>query len=426
MVAKSVNGKIYAIGGWNLDQGGVQGFNHMYDPALGIWITMTSMITPVSGARGVVMSDTIYILGGFNGTSNTRHVQIYNPESDSWSIGTPMNTARSALGAVILNGAIYAIGGTNDTDDVEIYIPASDQWITGQALPDTRFSMSVVERNGNIYVIGGTENPASDIVTNTMFIYDPTSGLWTTGAPMPTARSTLGADVINDIIYVIGGTGELGAGTANEAYGDFEILPTTTSIVVDDPDPSQAFQPVVVSFAVTSALDLPTGIVTVTTGTNTPECSAQLADGMGSCEIMFDIPGTYTITTTYGGDDFYSGSSDSDSHTVVKAETTTFLIGDEPDPSLEGQPISVTFQVTATYGVPVGMVTVTTSNSQQSCSDELANGIGGCAIMLDTQGTYTITAAYAGDATFASSNDNTSHLVVDFLKLFIPIILRTP
>lgn len=424
MVAETVDDKIYAIGGWNVDLGGVQGSNHMYDPALGIWITMTSMITSVSGAAGIVVSDTIYVLGGFDGTDNTRHVQIYDPASNSWSAGTPMNTSRSEFGAVILDGKIYAIGGTNNIDNVEIYDLATNLWNTGQSLPDTRFFMSVVERNENIYVIGGTDDPASGIVTNTTFIYDPTSDFWTTGVPMPTARSAIGGAVLDDIIYTIGGTGSPDAGTANEAYGNFEIIPSHTQIVMDKPNPSRSYQPVTVGIMVTSALDIPTGIVTVTTNANNSECSIQLMNGMGSCEIGYVDPGIYSITATYGGDDFHSSSIDSKDHEVIKAETTTSIISHDPDPSLEGQPVSITFEVTSTYGLPTGSVTVTVSNGELSCSDDLAEGDGSCAITLESQGAYTITATYSGDLYFSPSLDATSHLVVDFLKMFIPIILR--
>jgi hypothetical protein len=424
MVTVNVGDKIYAIGGWNFDLGGVQEYNHMYDPALGTWVTMTSMITPVSGAGGVVLSDTIFIIGGYDGISDTRDVQIYDPLSDSWSIGTPMLTPRSEFGAVTMNGLIYAIGGTYDASDVEIYDPVTDQWNAGPPLPDTRFSMAVVERSGKIYAIGGTDIWASSNVTNTTFIYDPALTVWTTGAAMPTARSACDATVISDTIYVIGSTGEPGAGFANEAYADFEIIPSATNIVSDDPDPSQAFQPVVISYVVTSSLDVPIGVVTVTVGQNDVRCNEQLADGMGSCEITLDTPGTYTVTATYGGDSFHSGSNDSESHLVIKADTITTIISDDPNPSVQGQPLLVTFGVTSTYGAPAGVVTVTVSNNQQSCSREIAGGMGSCEITLDTPGAYTLTAVYEGDATFAASSDSIEHLVVDKLKLFLPIVIR--
>jgi hypothetical protein len=242
---------------------------------------------------------------------------------------------------------------------------------------------------------------------------------------MPTTRSAVGGAVLDDIIYIIGGTGSPDAGTANEAYGDFEIIPSYTQIVMDEPNPSRSYQPVTVGIMVTSALDVPTGIVTVTTNSNNSDCSIQLMNGMGSCEIGYTEPGTYSIIANYGGDDFHSSSSDSKDHEVIKAETATSIISHDPDPSLDGQPVSITFEVTSTYGLPTGSVTVTVSNGELSCSDDLVEGVGSCAITLESQGTYTVTATYSGDLYFSPSVDAASHLVVDFLRMFIPIVLRS-
>jgi len=431
MVVANVGDKLFAIGGWNADLETVYTYTHSFDPAFNEWITMTSMITPVSGAGGVVISDSIYVIGGFDGITATAHVQIYDTISDTWSVGTPLPQSRSQLEAVILDGLIYAIGGNRadgdsnpSTNIVEIFDPGLDSWIDGPPLPDSRASMVAVVRQGKIYVIGGTDNWASSNVVDTTFVYDPSSGAWTTGDPMPTARRAIQAAVISDTIYVIGGVGELGAGTANEAYADFEILPSFTRISLDNPDPSQSFQQIVVNYAVTSTIGVPTGVVTVATNQNALQCSEPLVDGMGSCEIIFDTPGTYTITASYGGDIAFAPSSDSEGHHVVTAETTTSLIEDQPDPSLVGQPISVTFGVTSTYGIPVGTVVVTVSNSLQSCTDDLEEGLGSCTITLDNQGTYTITASYSGDIAFAPSSDNAAHLVVEFLKVYVPLVRR--
>ncbi len=199
---------------------------------------------------------------------------------------------------------------------------------------------------------------------------------------------------------------------------------TTTSLVADVPDPSLNGKPISVTFEVTSTYGLPTGAVTVTASNSPYSCSDVLTGGMGSCGLLFDTPGVYTLTATYSGDQLHSGSSDIESHSVIMADTTTSLTGDEPDPSLVGQPISITFSVTSTYGMPPGIVTVTVSSSPVSCSSALVAGQGSCEITLDAQGTYTITADYGGDITYASSSDSTLHSVVEFLELFLPIILR--
>jgi N-acetylneuraminic acid mutarotase len=292
----------------------------MYDPLLNNWITKTAMITPVSGAGVVVLTDTIHILGGF-GISNTLNasVQIYDPASNSWSVGTPMLEARSGFGAALLNGKIYAIGGVTaggiTTNTVEIYDPVTDLWTSGPPLPESRASMAVVVRQGKIYVVGGTDNWSGGTPQNTAFVLDPGLGAWTTVNPMPTSRYATDGAVISDTIYVIGGVGDLGASTANEGFG---FLPISSILTIDsdNPDPSRLNQPFTVGYSVTATGEIPTGVVTVTVGSRPESCSGLLVNGLGSCQLAIDALGTYTLTATYGGNHILLGSSDTETHVV--------------------------------------------------------------------------------------------------------------
>ena len=239
LMAATVGDKIYAIGGW-LEDVGAQGDNHRYDPELNIWITMTSMITAVSGAGVAVIDEDIYIIGGFDGARNRNSVQIYDPSSDIWSQGANMPNARSELGSAFLNGKIYAIGGvltaggsSTTTNSVDIYDPILNSWSSGTSLPEPRASIAVAVRDGKIFVIGGTDLWKFDSTgeaVDTTYMFDPQLDQWSKGVPMPTARFGNEAAVVEDRIHVIGGSGNPGAGTANEAYGDFPIvfIPFTT------------------------------------------------------------------------------------------------------------------------------------------------------------------------------------------------------
>ncbi len=59
----------------------------------------------------------IYVIGGYggglpdNGQTILNEVQIYNPESNSWTTGVSMPTRRTGLGIAVLNDTLYAIGG---------------------------------------------------------------------------------------------------------------------------------------------------------------------------------------------------------------------------------------------------------------------------------------------------------------------------
>ncbi|HSK64406.1 MAG TPA: Ig-like domain repeat protein, partial [Pyrinomonadaceae bacterium] len=124
---------------------------------------------------------------------------------------------------------------------------------------------------------------------------------------------------------------------------------TTTTITADNPDPSVVGQPVTVQWTVAvtppGALGAPlTGNVTVSDGTDS--CIADVS--AGQCDITFTSAGAKSITATYAGDSNYNGSASTPAtaHTVNKADTTTTITADNPDPSTPGQSVTVEWTVT--------------------------------------------------------------------------------
>ncbi len=109
------------------------------------------------------------------------------------------------------------------------------------------------------------------------------------------------------------------------------------------------------------------------------------------------------MTATYAGDASFSGSvSAVESHQVNAAETTTTITSDSPDPSAVGQTVTVAFAVAITApgtGTPTGNVTVT--DGVDSCTATVADG--SCTLTLKTVGPRSLTATYAGDASFSGS-----------------------
>jgi uncharacterized delta-60 repeat protein len=95
--------------------------------------------------------------------------------------------------------------------------------------------------------------------------------------------------------------------------------PTMTAVVGDTPDPSQPGQTVTVSVAVSSLLaggGSPAGTVDVADGLGAG-CSITLADGAGSCGLVFAALGDRTITATYAGSTDHVGSVGTAEHQVL-------------------------------------------------------------------------------------------------------------
>lgn len=115
----------------------------------------------------------------------------------------------------------------------------------------------------------------------------------------------------------------------------------------------------------------------------------------GSHTIIFTADG-YTPVTSSAID-------------VQKASTTTRITDDRPDPSNVGQAVPIQFTVTSPAGSPSGDVTVGTGIPGESCTAPVAAGQ--CPITFGAAGERTLTATYAGDATFAGSSATESHIV---------------
>jgi hypothetical protein len=80
------------------------------------------------------------------------------------------------------------------------------------------------------------------------------------------------------------------------------------------------------------------------------------------------------------------------------------IVSDSPDPSLPGQIVAITVTVTGTLGLPTGVVTVTASSGQGSCSSIVLGGTAICDITPTVPGTYSLIAAYSGDGVYASAS----------------------
>jgi predicted outer membrane repeat protein len=101
--------------------------------------------------------------------------------------------------------------------------------------------------------------------------------------------------------------------------------------------------------------------------------------------------------------------------------TSTSITTDDPDPSFQDQPFTVTIIVTSDLGTPTGEVTVNVDSSIGTCIAPLSEGMGNCTISLHTPGTYTLSASYEGDGPFTPSSDTEEH-TVSSTRMYLPII----
>jgi hypothetical protein len=120
-----------------------------------------------------------------------------------------MPTARWGLSASVVDGKIYAIGGaaenwqTSSYKHVEVYDPATDTWTRKSDMPTERYGLSTCVVDGKIYAIGG--NSAFTVARTANEVYDPITDTWTTKSPMQQKRWGLFVGSVGNKIYAIGG-----------------------------------------------------------------------------------------------------------------------------------------------------------------------------------------------------------------------------
>lgn len=288
----AVNGKIYAIGGYN---GSYLAVNEMYDPQTNTWTIMAPMPLPRSSFGICVHHDKIYVFGGIfrdnygTRSSYTNITEVYDPSTDSWSTGASEPTAgRAHFCANVVGDEIYLVSGSSYTlippsfsqssDSNLVYNPTTDSWSTRTSIPISISSYPSVVVDNKIYFIGsdpvfvippqtfdpktdtwnsGTGittaiyNPAGGATRGKMapvriyvfggmyngsanagditYVYDPKNDTWTTGAPMPTPRDGAQVAVVNDELYVIGGKNQTTFFATNEKYTPADFIPEFSS-----------------------------------------------------------------------------------------------------------------------------------------------------------------------------------------------------
>jgi N-acetylneuraminic acid mutarotase len=198
-----------------------KGFNQVYNPATDTWESKTDMPIPEIGSQVNVVNGKIYLFGGYpNRTLN----QVYDPVTDNWTIRAPIPKGLYGISSIYA-GKIYVIGsyaegGYFDSNDhyvpsretpmTQIYDPESDVWSlkeengvlsSWKPFAATTTGMMAPER---IYIFYNPIYAHNNKLYENQ-VYDPATSSWVSGAGIPTQRNSFAVAVVDDLIYVIGG-----------------------------------------------------------------------------------------------------------------------------------------------------------------------------------------------------------------------------
>ena len=181
---------------------------------------------------------------------------------------------------------------------------------------------------------------------------------------------------------------------------------TTTALASSEPSAS-AGSSVTFTATVSSAYGIPPGTVTFYDGSAalaTSELSATAPATATYTTSNLSIA-THSITATYAGGEGFASSTSSAITEIISAPATTTMLSASSSSVIFGAPITFTATVTATEGVPVGLVTFYDGATAIGSGTLSAAGQNVATITTSNLnvGDDTITAVYAGCPHFAAS-----------------------
>ncbi len=218
-----IGSKIYVVGGGKMSCGNC-GHNTLlvYDTATDTWETKSPMVQTRTRPMVVAYDSKLYVFGGATGVYPTKtelsSVEIYDPETDTWTAGAPMSRVREGAVGGVYNGKIYVVGGGPvyisggldcsglSSTEMEIYDPETDTWEAGTPAPVVKMNQASGQFiNGKLYIVGARRD-CDGMVSNSMASYDPATDTWDTDlAFLPSYRGGGDTVVINGKLIYIGG-----------------------------------------------------------------------------------------------------------------------------------------------------------------------------------------------------------------------------
>lgn len=109
--AATVGGKIYVIGG-TVPGNETTGVNEVYDPISNNWDTKAPLPQATTGGCLAAFGSRLYYIGGFSGNGPVDTVWIYDPETDSWTVGPTLWDARANFGCAMVDSRIFVLGNS--------------------------------------------------------------------------------------------------------------------------------------------------------------------------------------------------------------------------------------------------------------------------------------------------------------------------
>ncbi len=222
------------------------------EPPACAWNSLANSSLSKVEAQSAKVNGKLYVLAGFMaGLKITGATEIYDPAQDSWSLGAPIPTPVTHMGAAVAGNDIWIVAGFVGnhpgaaTDQVQVYNTVTDTWRAGPALPNPRGSGAAVFSNGKLHFFGGLlPDRRTDVGEHYILDLDDLTAGWQAAAPMPNPRNHLSGAAVNGLVYAIGGQYGHDAGVQDQKFLDvYDPTTDTWTRKADLPSARSHFEP---------------------------------------------------------------------------------------------------------------------------------------------------------------------------------------
>uniref|UniRef100_A0A673H0R8 Kelch-like family member 33 n=1 Tax=Sinocyclocheilus rhinocerous TaxID=307959 RepID=A0A673H0R8_9TELE len=207
-----MRGKLYVVGGRHYyGKADTMNCTYRYDPIQNTWQRLTDMYERRGSFTLVVLNGKIYAIGGERDSKvNMETVEVYCPNTNSWSFVRPLDQALCCHAASVWNGTIFLSGGFNSQyqclSTMTLYHPERGSTYMAEMTHDK--ALHCMETLGDrLYVAGGVSCDADGHLVDQLAceFYDPVANSWSAIIPFPVPHVGSASAVLEGKVNVIGG-----------------------------------------------------------------------------------------------------------------------------------------------------------------------------------------------------------------------------
>lgn len=183
----------------------------------------------------------LWLAGGIAGgvvPGISKRVDIYDPQTDSWTRGPDLPTVRHHVTLASTQGRLHAIGGYKGSLTGGLWRMRSTVWALNEAagawekstyLPAPQAEMTTGVMGRLIHIAGGRKlkgkanrNRRDHVDVGDHYAFDPKQNEWQERAPLSTPRNSAAGGIVGHYFYVVGGRNGSGNLAVNEVYDSEE------------------------------------------------------------------------------------------------------------------------------------------------------------------------------------------------------------